>query len=52
MLEEIDRIEEANEAKLQMQTMQRLEMEMRQDMTRRSLVRFSVEALVLETDPR
>jgi hypothetical protein len=37
ILEEIDRIEEANEAKLQMQTMQRLEMEMRQDMTRRSL---------------
>jgi hypothetical protein len=37
MLEEIDRIEEANQAKLQMQTMQRLEMEMRQDMMRRSL---------------
>jgi len=37
MLEEIDRIEEANQAKLQTQTMQRLEMEMRQDMMRRSL---------------
>jgi len=37
MLEEIDRIEEANEAKLQTQTMQRLEMETRQDMMRRSL---------------
>ena len=37
MLEAIDRIEEANQAKLQRQTMQRLEMEMRQDMMRRSL---------------
>ncbi|TMA93329.1 MAG: hypothetical protein E6J74_18895 [Deltaproteobacteria bacterium] len=37
LLEEIDRIEEANAAKLQMQSMQRLEMEMRQDMMRRSL---------------
>jgi hypothetical protein len=34
MLEEIDRVEEANRDKLQMD---RLEMEMRQDMTRRSL---------------
>jgi hypothetical protein len=34
MLEEIDRIEEANRVKLQMD---RLEMEMRQDMRRRSL---------------
>ena len=37
MLEAIDRIEEANQAKLQRQTMQRVEMEMRQDMMRRSL---------------
>jgi hypothetical protein len=37
MLEEINRIEEANQAKLQRQTMSRLEMEMRQDMMRRSL---------------
>lgn len=37
MLEEIDRVEEANQAKLQTQTMQRLEMETRQDMMRRSL---------------
>jgi hypothetical protein len=37
MLEEIDRIEEANQAKFQRQTMSRLEVEMRQDMMRRSL---------------
>jgi hypothetical protein len=37
MLEEIDRIEEANQAKLERQTMSRLEVEMRQDMMRRSL---------------
>jgi hypothetical protein len=37
MLEEIDRIEAANQAKLQTQTMQRVESEMRQDMMQRSL---------------
>ena len=37
MLEEIDRIETANQAKLQTQTMQRVELEMRQDMMQRSL---------------
>ena len=37
MLEEIDRIETANQAKLQTQTMQRVESEMRQDMMQRSL---------------
>ena len=37
VIEDIDRTEEANQAKLQTQTMQRLEMEMRQDMMRRSL---------------
>jgi hypothetical protein len=36
MLEEIDRTEEANRAKPQGQTLDRLEMEMRQDMMRRS----------------
>jgi len=37
MLEEIERSEEANRAKLEAQTLNRLEMEMRQDMMRRSL---------------
>ena len=47
MLEAIDRIEEANQSKLQKHSMQRLEMEMRQDMMRRSRgVRFAVEAPV------
>ena len=37
MLEEIDRIEKANQAKVEMQTMQAMEMEMREDMRRRGL---------------
>ena len=37
MLEEIDRIEAANQAKLQIQTMQRVESEMRQDVMQRLL---------------
>jgi hypothetical protein len=37
MFEEIDRIENANRAKLEMQTMDRLEMEVREDMRRRGL---------------
>jgi hypothetical protein len=37
MLEEIDRIEKANQAKVEMQTMHALEMEMREDMRRRGL---------------
>ena len=37
MLEEIDRAEEANRAKVQAQTLDRLEMEMRQEMRQRSL---------------
>ncbi|HEY2919500.1 MAG TPA: hypothetical protein VGK77_10960 [Candidatus Binatia bacterium] len=37
MLEEIDRIEKANQAKLEMQTMHRLEAEMREDMRQRGL---------------
>jgi hypothetical protein len=37
ILEEIDRIEKANQAKVEMQTMHALEMEMREDMRRRGL---------------
>ena len=37
ILEEIDRIEKANQAKVEMQTMHVLEMEMREDMRRRGL---------------
>jgi hypothetical protein len=37
MLEEIDRIEKANQAKVEMQTMQAWEIEMREDMRRRGL---------------
>jgi hypothetical protein len=36
MIEEIDRVEERNRSKPQGQTLDRLEMEMRQDMMRRS----------------
>jgi hypothetical protein len=37
MLEEIDRIEKANQAKVEMQTMQAMETEVREDMRRRGL---------------
>jgi hypothetical protein len=36
LLEEVDRVEEANRSKPQVQTLDRLEMEMREDMRRRS----------------